>query len=207
METKQDSSLIVSGDMRNKCIIFLDNDGVLNSELFYKEQFSEITPVDGVPIHKIVKKHLRRMLKKLSLSKLDYYRSQICPIKISWINGLCDTTDSVVVLSASMRAQWSISELQAIFNYCGATFTIIDKTPHTGYERGTEVNKWLEDNFNEETHGCKSFDFKKYAIIDDDDDFFINQAPHLFQTDSYVGLTPNTCDKIRIFLTGKTFTE
>lgn len=193
-------------ETKYKCILFLDVDGVLNSQLFYDKYFADLK-VSGVPIHKTVKKHLRKRLKKLSISKLDYYRSQICSERLSWLNTLCEETDSVVVLSASMRAQWSVSELQAIFNYCGATFTIIDKTSHTGYERGTEISKWISENISEETHGCPSFEFKKYAIIDDDDDFLIKQAPHLFQTDPYVGLTPYTCDKIRIFFTGKVFRD
>jgi len=185
--------------------IFLDVDGVLNCQLFYNEYFAHLARYNGIPFYKTVKKHLRKLLKGKELSKLDYYKSQMCPNRLSWLSELCETTNSVVVISASMRSQWSVEELQEIFNYCGATFKIIDKTSYTGYARGTEIHKWLTENIEPEIHGCHYFDFEKYVIIDDDGDFLIDQAQHLFQTDPYAGLTPTMCEDIRKFLTGVTF--
>ena len=36
-----------------------------------------------------------------------------------------------------------------------------------------------------------------YVIIDDDSDMLLWQANHFFQTDSYSGLTPNICYRIK----------
>jgi hypothetical protein len=168
-------------------IIFLDIDGVLNCELHYQSKnFAD---------HKITKKE----------GKLDYYKIQICPERISWFNDLCKENNCVVVISSIWRMGKTIEELQEVMNYCGGTFKVIGKTPHTGYERGTEISKWLEENIKPDTHGCHYFDFHSYAIIDDDSDMLLNQRNHFFQTDNYSGLTPNVCYKIGRFFGQPTF--
>lgn len=186
-------------------IIFLDKDGVLNCQLHYDEYFSHLERFDNIPFYKTVKKYLRKVLKNGSISPEEYQRSQISRERMELVNWICKVCNAVVVISASMRSGYSIDELRKIFNDNGATFRIIDKTPYTGYERGTEISKWLSENIKPETHGCHSFDYKHYAIIDDDNDFLIEQAQHLFQTDTYSGLNPMIADKVRKFLTGKTF--
>lgn len=176
-------------------IIFLDIDGVFNCQLWYKENFKE------------AKKRLKKAVKSREIERLEYYKSQICPERIEWFNELCKETNSKVVISSTWRMGKTIQELQEILTHCGATFEIIGKTDHTGYERGTEIAKWLRDNIKPETYGCHYFDFYKYAIIDDDSDMLLNQKEHFFQTDNYSGLTPTTCYKIKRFITGRTFNE
>ena len=117
-------------------VIFLDQDGVLNHQLFYDEKFAHLKRYDGIPLYKIVKKFLRKQLKQKELSDLEYYKSQTSLMGIELLNWLCKETNSAIVITASLRSSWSVEELQRIYNYCGATFTIIDKTPYTGYERG-----------------------------------------------------------------------
>jgi hypothetical protein len=43
--------------------------------------------------------------------------------------------------------------------------------------------------------------YGNYVIIDDDSDMLLHQAEHFFLTDNYSGLTPNTCYKIKRYLT------
>ena len=178
-------------------IVFLDIDGVFNCQLFYSsKQFQN---------YKEAKKKLRQDVKAKRIERLDYYASQICKERVQWFNKLCEEVNAVVVISSTWRQNKTIEELQEIMDYCGGTFKIIDKTPYTGYERGTEISKWLQDNIKPETHGCNYYDFHRYVIIDDDSDMLLNQRFNFFQTDSYSGLTPNTCYKIKRFLTGRTF--
>lgn len=178
-------------------IIFLDIDGVFNCQLFYhSQQFTD---------YKAAKKQLRKDVKAERIDRLDFYASQICKERISWFSDMCNNIGADVVISSTWRHGKSIEELQEIMNYAGGSFTVISKTDHTGYERGTEISKWLKDNIKPETHGCHYFDFHKYAIIDDDSDMLLNQADHFFQTDNYSGLTPTTCYKIKRFFTHKTF--
>lgn len=178
-------------------IIFLDIDGVLNCQLFYdSRQFKD---------YKEAKKTLRKSLKAKEIERLEYYSSQICKQRIDWFNDLCKDVDAKVVISSTWRMGKTVEELQEIMNYCGGTFEIVGKTIRNGFERGTEIAKWLRDNINKETHGCNYYDFYRYAIIDDDSDMLLNQANHFFQTDNYSGLTPSTCYRIKNFFTHETF--
>jgi hypothetical protein len=191
--------------MKYTNIIFLDIDGVLNCQLFYEESMWHKLLLDKIPLYRQVKKLLRKLLKRKDINWDEYYASQLCKNRIAMLNNLCEETDSVVVVSSSWRNGKTVDELQKILNNSGATFKIIDKTPFTGYERGTEISKWLKDNINKEEHGCLYFDFYRYAIIDDDSDMLLNQANHFFQTDNYSGLTHNTCYRIKRFFNHETF--
>lgn len=186
-------------------IIFLDVDGVLNCQLFYTERYKHLTQYDGIPFYKTVKKYLRKLLKTKEISKLDYYKGEMCQMRIGLLNELCEETNSAVVLSASMRSGWTVEQLQEIFNYCGATFKIIGKTGYCCSRiRGVEILNWLKENCMQ-WFGVNYFDFHRYAIIDDDSDMLLWQQGHFFQVDNYSGLTPTTIYKIKRFFTQKTF--
>lgn len=156
-------------------IIFLDIDGVLNCQIWYND-----------------------LIEKEAIAKYIGTSADMDPWRVGMLNEVCKETNSAVVISSS----WRLSGLQ----YCvdalkiaGATFDIIDVTPHIGYARGTDIAKWLYDNA-EKWFGVSSHEFHRYAIIDDDSDMLLNQGPHFFKTDGYSGLTPNTCYKIKRFL-------
>lgn len=188
-------------------IIFLDIDGVFNCETFYEKRFAAMKRYDGIPLYKQVKKMLRRFVKNNTIRDKVYYRSQICSERMEWFNELCRDVNAKVVISSTWRMGRTVEELRELLKMCGATFEIIDKTPRTGYERGTDISKWLKDNIKPETHGCHYYDFNSYVIIDDDSDMLLNQQNHFFKTDNYSGLTPNTCYKIKRFFTNKMFTK
>lgn len=188
-----------------KNIIFLDVDGVLNCHTFYEERFEKIKRYNKIPLYKTVKKHLRKLVKKKEIGRLEFYKRQMDSKRIGWLNSLCEDTNSAVVLSASMRGGKPVQDLQRIFNHCGATFTIIGKTGHTVDRiRGVEILNWLKGNCMQ-WFGVNYYDFYRYAIIDDDSDMLLWQQNHFFQTDNYSGLTPNTCYKIRRFFNHETF--
>lgn len=178
-------------------IIFLDIDGVLNCQLFYESQQFED--------YKDAKKKLRKQVKSKEIERLDFYNSQICKKRVEWLNDLCKETDSKIVISSTWRSGKSVEELQEILNYCGATFEIISKTGHSESRvRGVEIKEWLCENC-KMLFGVEYYDFYRYAIIDDDSDMLLNQGSHFFQTDTYSGLTPSTCYKIKRFFTHQTF--
>jgi hypothetical protein len=187
-------------------IIFLDIDGCLNSQLFYEERYNHLIQQDNdVPLYKIVKKHMKKQVKSKVIEKLDYYKGEMCGIRIGWLNELCTETNSAIVLSASMRAAYSVEQLQEIFNYCGATFTIIGKTGHSECRhRGCEIKDWLKSN-SSAWFGVNYYDFYKFIIIDDDNDFLLEQADHFFQCDGYCGITPAIIYRIKNYLLHKTF--
>ena len=180
-------------------IIFLDVDGVLNCQLFYTERYKHLTQYDGIPFYKTVKKYLRKLLKTKELDKMEYYKSEMCPMRMDLLNGLCERTNSAVILSASMRSGWTVEELQEIFNYCGATFTIIGKTGHCKERvRGVEILEWLRENC-QKWFGVHEHEFYRYAIIDDDSDMLLWQQFNFFKVDNYSGITPTTVYLIERF--------
>lgn len=156
-------------------IIFLDIDGVLNCQLFY-------TTIDQTKVG-------------------TYTEQNICRERISWLNDLCKETEAKVVISSTWRMGRTTDELKELLSEVGATFEIIGKTPvlrESGYVRGNEIQMWIEKNI-ESLTGLNYFDFHTYAIVDDDSDMLYQQRHNLFLTDTYSGLTPNTCYRIKQF--------
>lgn len=181
-------------------IIFLDVDGVLNNQLFYERNFKHLQQYNKIPLYKTVKKLLKKLVKKKEIGRLEYYKSQIDIDSMELLNELCAETNSAVVLSASMRGSWDVLTLNRIFQYCGATFTIIDKTGHSDCRlRGVEIHQWLKE-FSEKWFGLPYHQFNNYVILDDDSDILLWQQHNFFHVDRYVGLTPNICWKIKRFL-------
>lgn len=178
-------------------ILFLDIDGVLNCELHYRSlQF------EG---YKAAKKQLRKEVKQEKIDRLEYYQSQICRERMGWLNQLCKDIEAKVIISSTWRMGKTVEQLQEILSHCGAEFEIIGKTgKELCGQRGCEIKTWMVENCSK-LFGKYDFDFTTYAIIDDDSDMLLEQAKHFFQTDSYSGLTPNTCYKIKRFFTNKTF--
>ena len=166
-------------------IIFLDIDGVFNCQLFFQERYQD------------AKKKLRKKVKKNEISREEYYNEQICPHRVKLFSELCEKIGAEVVISSTWRMNKTVEYLQEIMNKAGGTFKIIGKTPVLHIPRGAEIEAWIDDNISPESHGCFSYQFKRYAIIDDDSDMLLNQKEHFFQTDNYSGLTPNTCYKIK----------
>lgn len=161
-----------------KNLIFLDFDGVLNCQLFYKDR-------------------------KESKSIIEHPMDQIDPVRVGWLNELCQETDSSVVISSTWRYS-GLDYCKDALQKAGATFEILGGTPRMNTARGVEIDQWLKDNCME-LFGVHAHDFYRFAIIDDDSDMLLNQGPNLFLTDTYSGLTPNTCYRIKRFFTHKTF--
>jgi hypothetical protein len=169
-----------------KNIIFLDIDGVLNCQLFFE-----------------AKRQADRV--REAKEPFAFEKGNICQGRLEMFNALCRETDSIVVLSSTWRTGKAVEWLRKMFLEMGGTFQLLDKTGHCPSRiRGAEIAQWLEKNCKTVT-GVDYFDFYRYAIIDDDSDMLLTQAPHFFQTDNYSGLTPNTCYKIKQFFTHKTF--
>ena len=149
-------------------LMFLDIDGVLNSETFYKNKSEqELFKEEGYPL------------------------CEIDPSAIEKINKIIRQTKAKVVISSSWRLGRSIQNLQDIFNKKGFIGTIDDITPHLRYigndntvPRGCEIETYLNDNF--------EYDIKtniKYVIIDDDIDMLFYQKDHFLHTTEYDGIT------------------
>jgi hypothetical protein len=164
--------------MNNDKIIFLDIDGVLNCQEHYEElHFAD---------YKDSRKQSIREVKHDIINNLDYYKRNFSLSRIEMLNDLVDQTGAKVVLSASMRKRKTIDELNVIFKYCGATFSICDKTDNFGTIRGLEIQKWID-----------TYNPINWAILDDNDDMLPEQLGQLYLTTEYYGLTLELCKKIK----------
>lgn len=151
-------------------IIFLDFDGVLNSQLWY-ERTKGNRDVD------------------------DLDRNAI-----AFLNTLVKKTGAKIVVSSSWRLGRTVDELQEILNRNGFDGEVIDKTKdlRMGDDgdcilRGNEILQWMKAH--PEIIVAPYWDYKNYVIFDDDSDMLYWQRNNFIHTDPYVGLTPTDIHK------------
>ena len=168
-------------------IIFLDIDGVMNHQLFYKEEKE----------------------KNIDYSKetsQEYDSRQFDPRCMELLNHIIEKTGAKVVVSSSWRSGRTVEDLQDLLQGVGFKGEVIGKTPHLFFAnkdydksvpRGCEIKAWLETN--KGILGDKMTKVR-YVILDDDSDMMYWQRESFLWVDSYCGLTPNITQKVILFL-------
>lgn len=136
--------------------IFLDIDGVMNSNLFYSERTQD--------------KRYGEMIQKYP-QHIAWSICNIDPRAVERLNRLTDATGAKIVVSSSWRFD---SNLQEVFTLAGIKEPILDKTPASKERiRGYEIQTWLD----------KRTEPYRYVIFDDDSDMLEAQLPFFIQTD------------------------
>lgn len=157
-------------------ILFLDFDGVLNSQHFYET---------------------RTKVKKAQ----EYPFNELDERAVGNLNDICLKTGAKVVITSTWRKGRAPSELQKMLERVGFKGEVIDKTRDLSNDyvlRGNEIFAWIKEN--EPLLGKSYSNFHSYVIIDDDSDFLYWQRENLIVVDCHNGLTHNTAYKaIRIF--------
>lgn len=172
-------------------VIFLDIDGVLNSEMFlrkldvkHRALGHEADPVPGLEERKKVVKHE---------TTCECYRleNQIDDDAIGRLNRLILETGSKIVISSSWRKLLDPPELHRVLAAHGLVAEIIGKTPD-GYHdqdlvaalgtvdrifRGHEIDHWLRQHP----------EVERFVILDDGSDMVMHKN-RLVQTDCQEGL-------------------
>ncbi|CAB4196772.1 hypothetical protein UFOVP1290_292 [uncultured Caudovirales phage] len=114
-------------------LIFLDIDGVLNSNRYMKspQYFDETKDYDPRGMEIINKAH----------------HTHLNPEAVRLVNLLVDKTGAEVILSSTWRNRYSIDEMNAMLSMRGATFKIVGITPvfFSFRGRGGEIKDFLED--------------------------------------------------------------
>ena len=155
-------------------VIFLDVDGVLNSEEFacWCHEFPDFVREGG--------------------------SNWADPIAVRMITSLCEEHDIKLVISSSWRMFDVKSTIDCFKNYRDLTPLckyIIGVTPRNTNDqvwedRGEEIQHYLD------THP----EIDNYCIVDDDNDMLDSQRDNFVRTNSTHGLTIYDCDKIRKIL-------
>lgn len=170
-------------------IIFLDIDGVLNCELWYKQRFEILDRSDVTG---------------------NYPLYEFAPFLIERLNKIIEATEAKVVISSTWRLGRTAQQLQEILNSVGFKGEVIDVTPHfyakgkfddksISYTipRGCEIDWWLVNKGNfQRINWSRKFQeeylqkaiVKNYVILDDDSDMLYTQLEHFVKTDVYHGL-------------------
>lgn len=147
-------------------IIFLDIDGVLNHEWFYKERFR----------------------KRYEEGAIGHPYSEIDPESVQNLNQLILNTGAKVVLSSTWRHS-GLDYCLDVLKFHGFEGEIIDVTPDLRSNdclRGNEILRWMKDN--KDLIG-EYYNFTEYVILDDDSDMLYWQRNNFILIDRFVGLT------------------
>lgn len=163
-------------------VIFLDIDGVLNHEAFYKERYENRNGETG----------------------WEHPYSEIDPNAVSNLNNLCDETGAKIVISSTWRKS-GLEYCKDVLEKMGFTGDVIDITPsHESRFRGLEILDWVKSN--EELIGDRYYNFTEYVILDDDSDMLYWQRNNFLLIDRFVGLTMGDVFRAkRILNNGKIF--
>jgi hypothetical protein len=153
-------------------VIFLDCDGVLNSEetceKWHKETggngFGGFFHADKEPLEKSDTKWGEELVDR--------------------VRRIVDTTGAQIVMSSTWRRHYDIPKFKEMFKLYGWDAPIISMTPRGYRGRGLEINMWLKDN-----------PVDNYLILDDVDQFLVDQKPHYVQTDMMTGITEEDTER------------
>jgi hypothetical protein len=153
-------------------ILFLDIDGVLNSDQWDQTE----RPTNN-----------------------DFLEDQFDPKAVDLLNDLVEAIDAQIVLTSSWRLNFEKAEMNELFSKVGIHRDIISFTPNLNagqsyLTRGNEILKWCIDNENRTQ--SKANNYLDYLILDDNADFLLCQANNFFQTDASLGLTPKIVKEI-----------
>jgi hypothetical protein len=169
-------------------IVFLDIDGVLNSQDWYVERKDKYE-MDDIN------------------NQYPFY--EFSPAHVANLNKITEKTGAKIVVSSTWRNGRSVEELSEILKSVGVTGEVIDKTPHLGGKdgytipRGCEISKWLKArDFKRINWSVKKLeeyqkktDIRNYVILDDDSDMLYGQREHFVQTSWMHGLNEEVADE------------
>lgn len=161
-------------------LIFLDLDGVINSA----ESAAAIQVVTG-----------RRVYPGPTFAEEPFTRENL-----NWsmklvqnLKRLVEKTDAKIVISSAWREKfgWMGQFIEMFEAYGWNDAPVIGLTPTYLYNRGQEIDEWIS----------KNGPVDSYVILDDNDDFSVDQKKHFVHTDNHTGLTDVDVKKaIRILI-------
>lgn len=153
-------------------IIFLDIDGVFNSEKYYRQR-KDFTPWDEA--------------------------KEFDPVCVNLFNNIIGNTGAKIVISSCWR-NGNLNYLQTLFNMVGIYGDVIGETPRLRFDikasipRGLEIQEYIETQYVYDYKLGHRFLLKSYVIMDDSSDMLYCQKDNFVNTNNLVGLTKEDCD-------------
>lgn len=149
-------------------VIFLDIDGVLNSEVFWTTQ----------------KQHIRKQLALEAGRTKDEASAlaNIDPEGVARILKIVKETGAEIVVSSTWRYD---DCLNYKLRFMGIPHTYGITPWSRDRHRGSEIKEWLDEHP----------EVTNYVIIDDDNDMLDEQEPHFVQTSWYDGINDYNVEK------------
>ena len=191
--------------MKEKKLIFLDIDGVFNSERWYKKR--HVMPE--------YQQYLEDMRKEYALAEKegrkvipenykDTENWEFDPLCVEQFNRIIDETGAEIVVSSTWRKDPNIVQ---ILKDAGLKGKVVGTTPCIWWKdlktdvdilsqdlcsipRGLEIKQWLEKHYN-----YRNPTKVTYVIIDDDGDMLLQQKENFVQTSWYSGLQKRHADE------------
>lgn len=168
-------------------ILFLDIDGVLNTERQHDRCVEE------------------------GAAFVDNFGYAFDPVAIANLKKIMDETEAGIVISSSWKF-WGFSTMQKLWASRDLPGKVLDVTPNNVSDelllsvdldlmelpasKGSEIKEWLSTSGQDVTH---------YAILDDVPDMLPEQQSHFVQTDPRVGITKDDAERIIEMLTESVF--
>jgi hypothetical protein len=193
-------------------VIFLDIDGVMNSQIFYRERHKRRLRTWQHWKYLLKKPFLKIGLIKPTTSKnwkpskdmytFDYQFKRLveetCATKWEWLSEWCNENDIKICVSSvwknhfgdkvgdkyRIRPEWWIDALTKL-GFKPDTFVGI--TGNRKKLRGEEIQEWLD----------KHPEVTDYAILDDDSDMLEHQFNKFHHCDGWFGMSPNHLYRIK----------
>lgn len=195
-------------------VLFLDIDGVMNSQVFYKERYKKQN-YNPVMWWRTIKFKLKKVLgvqpKRTNLGNYkipDYHytfkhqfkrlKKSTCPQKWEWLSEWCNENDIKICISSVWKNHFGDKQGEeyrarpewwedALNNLGFKPGTFVGITGRRRSLRGEEIQEWL-DNSPEVTD---------YAILDDDADMLPEQFKKYHNCDGWFGMSPNHLYRIK----------
>lgn len=186
-------------------VIFLDIDGVMNSQVFYEERHRRRwrKPITyWWELRRLIRKLLRIKPKGVSLAdyvtpdshytfeyQFNRLKSETCKKKWEWLSEWCNETETKICVSSVWKHHFGTKgwvstpeKWEDAFQLLGfAPGTFVGITGDRKKLRGEEIAEWL----------VKHPEVTDYAILDDDSDMLPEQFCKFHHCDGWFGLSPN----------------
>lgn len=186
-------------------VIFLDIDGVLNSELFYRRRHNSLL-YRSRRVYYWTLSWFRLLFtgsryKSYSLATYKpnpkHWEYSYCLKRLeeetdgfAWklLADFCNSYNIKICISSTWRHNFKNTDdwELALLHFGFVPFTYIGITPRLKGIRGNEIASFIE-----------SHSIEQYAILDDDSDMLPEQMPNFFLIDRYMGITSTTIYKLK----------